>query len=108
MDTSLMFGIFSSMQGPSARITAGIMATTAFFAPLIVTSPSRRRPPFIINFSKTQLSCKTADNVRRKSAAVLTLLQQTKPPMIFSINYYITNETKLKVFSTEHFDGNYG
>ena len=101
METSLMFGIFSSMQGPSARITAGIMATTAFFAPLIVTSPSRRRPPFI-------LSCKTADNVRRKSAAVLTLLQQTKPPLIFCINYYITNETKLKVFSTEHFDGNYG
>ena len=31
METSLMFGIFSSMQGPSARITAGIMATTAVF-----------------------------------------------------------------------------
>ena len=36
---SLIFGTFSIIQRPLARIVAGIIATAAFFAPLIVTSP---------------------------------------------------------------------
>ena len=39
IETSLMLGTFSSIQGSSDRITAGIIATAAFFAPLIFTSP---------------------------------------------------------------------
>ena len=51
--TSFIEGTFSSVQGSSAKITAGIIATAAFFAPLISTSPVSLFPPFIINFSKT-------------------------------------------------------
>ena len=49
--TSLIFGIFSIRQTPSARIAAGIMATAAFLAPLTDTSPISRRPPVMINLS---------------------------------------------------------
>ena len=37
--TSLIFGIFSILQTSLARMVAGRIATTAFFAPLMVTSP---------------------------------------------------------------------
>ena len=51
--TSLILGIFSILQGSSQRITPGIMATAAFFAPLIVTSPFKGFPPFTTNLFKT-------------------------------------------------------
>lgn len=38
---------------PSARTTAGIIATAAFFAPLTETSPDKRRPPLITYLSNT-------------------------------------------------------
>ena len=37
--TSLIFGIFSKVQIPSINKVAGSIATAAFFAPLIFTSP---------------------------------------------------------------------
>ncbi|OQA15415.1 MAG: hypothetical protein BWY62_00638 [Firmicutes bacterium ADurb.Bin356] len=45
--TSSIQGRFSRMQHSPARIEAGTTATAAFFAPLIVTAPSRGRFPFI-------------------------------------------------------------
>ena len=50
--TSLIFGKFSIVQSPLISIVAGIMATAAFFAPLIFTSPRRGVGPVITNFSK--------------------------------------------------------
>ena len=38
-----------------AKIAAGIIATAAFLAPLIVTSPQRRLPPFTTSFSKSHI-----------------------------------------------------
>jgi hypothetical protein len=49
--TSEILGMFSMIQGPSARITAGRIATAAFFAPLIRTVPFKAVPPEITNFS---------------------------------------------------------
>ena len=43
--TSLIWGIFSMRQTPSTSRAAGMMATAAFFAPLMVTSPISGRPP---------------------------------------------------------------
>lgn len=43
--TSEIWGIFSIRQTPSTRRAAGIIATAAFFAPLISTSPNRGVPP---------------------------------------------------------------
>ena len=37
---------------PLTISAAGMMATAAFFAPLISTSPCRRLPPWILYFSK--------------------------------------------------------
>ena len=45
LSTSAMFGRFSRTHGSPARIAAGMIATAAFFAPLIVTVPSSRLPP---------------------------------------------------------------
>ena len=42
-----MCGRFSSTQASPARTAAGMMATEAFFAPLMVTVPSSRFPPLI-------------------------------------------------------------
>ena len=53
--TSEMSGIFSIRQGASDRMTAGMMATAAFFAPLMVTSPVRRLPPLMTYLSKITL-----------------------------------------------------
>ena len=47
-----MFGKFSTVQTPFINKVAGIIATAAFFAPLIVTSPCNLVPPCITNFSK--------------------------------------------------------
>ncbi len=52
VETSDISGRFSITQGPSESKTAGRMATAAFFAPLMRTSPCSGRPPFITNFSK--------------------------------------------------------
>ena len=49
--TSVIFGTFSIRQTPSDRITAGMIAIAAFFAPLIDTSPVSRVPPVITNLS---------------------------------------------------------
>ena len=46
--TSWMDGRFSKIQHSPARIDAGMMATAAFFAPLMVTVPSSRRPPWML------------------------------------------------------------
>ena len=43
-------GMFSMRQTPSTRMAAGIMATAAFFAPLISTSPNRGLPPCTMYF----------------------------------------------------------
>ena len=53
--TSLILGIFSMRQTSCASKVAGIIATAAFFAPLISTEPHSLLPPFIISFSKTVL-----------------------------------------------------
>ena len=45
LSTSAIFGRFSRTHGSPARIAAGMIATAAFFAPLIVTVPSSRLPP---------------------------------------------------------------
>ena len=50
--TSLILGRFSIRQVPFINRAAGRIATAAFFAPLIVTSPLRWVGPFIISFSK--------------------------------------------------------
>ena len=50
--TSLIAGILEIVQIPSINNVAGIIATAAFFAPLIITSPLRRVPPCITNLSK--------------------------------------------------------
>ena len=50
--TSLIYGKLLIVQIPSTNNAAGSIATAAFFAPLIVTSPDRRVPPLITNFSK--------------------------------------------------------
>lgn len=55
--TSLILGIFSMTQTSRARTVAGMIATTAFFAPLIVTSPLRTAPPVTTYFSIPILSC---------------------------------------------------
>ena len=52
MVMSLISGTFSSTQGSSQRIVAATIATAAFLAPLIVTSPLSGFPPFMTNFSK--------------------------------------------------------
>ena len=49
--TSLIFGKFSIVQTPSIKSVAGKIATAAFFAPLIVTSPFKGVFPVITNFS---------------------------------------------------------
>ena len=48
MRTSSISGRFSKRQLSPESMTAGIMARAAFLAPLIVTAPSRRFPPFIL------------------------------------------------------------
>ena len=48
--TSDISGTPSRVTISSARMVAGIRATTLFFAPLMVTSPFRGRPPFITIF----------------------------------------------------------
>ena len=48
--TSEIWGMFSMRQTPSTRMAAGIMATAAFFAPLISTSPNRGLPPCTMYF----------------------------------------------------------
>ena len=50
LSTSEIAGTPSKVTMPSAKIIAGIKATTLFFAPLIVTSPFKGRPPFITIF----------------------------------------------------------
>jgi len=52
--TSLIFGTFSNVHSPSINKVAGIIATAAFFAPLIFTSPLSLVGPFITNFSKVK------------------------------------------------------
>ena len=47
-----MFGTFEIVQIPSINKVAGIKATAAFFAPLIITSPFRCVPPFITNLPR--------------------------------------------------------
>jgi len=47
MRTSSICGRFSTTQLSPAKITAGMIATAAFFAPLMVTLPSSLCPPFI-------------------------------------------------------------
>ena len=47
MCTSEISGTFSILQGPLTSRVAGMMATAAFFAPLMVTVPTRGRPPSI-------------------------------------------------------------
>ena len=51
--TSLIFGTFSIVHSPSINSVAGIIATAAFFAPLIFTSPVSLVGPSITNLSKT-------------------------------------------------------
>ena len=51
ISASLIWGIFSIRQTPSTKSAAGMMATAAFFAPLISTSPRRAVPPLITYFS---------------------------------------------------------
>ena len=48
---SLIFGKFSIVQIPSINSVAGKIATAAFFAPPIITSPFKGVGPFTINFS---------------------------------------------------------
>ena len=50
--TSLILGRFSIEQTPSIKSVAGKIATAAFLAPLIVTSPYKGVFPVITNFSK--------------------------------------------------------
>ena len=50
--TSLIWGMFSMRQVPSTSRAAGIMATAAFFAPLMVTSPNSGWPPWIMYLFK--------------------------------------------------------
>src|SRR5699024_8178663 len=54
--TSLIQGRFSIRHLSAARIVAGRMATAAFLAPPMTTSPERALPPRITNFSKWLLS----------------------------------------------------
>ena len=49
--TSLIFGTFSIVQIPSIKRVAGKIATAAFFAPLITTSPLRGEGPVTTNLS---------------------------------------------------------
>ena len=46
-----MFGKFSMVQTPSIKSVAGNIATAAFFAPLITTSPFNGVGPVTTNFS---------------------------------------------------------
>ena len=48
-----MLGRFSIVHTPSIKSVAGKIATAAFFAPLIVTSPFKGVPPVITSFSKS-------------------------------------------------------
>ena len=48
---SLIFGKFSMVQIPSINSVAGNIATAAFFAPLMVTSPFKEVGPVTTNFS---------------------------------------------------------
>ena len=54
MITSRTMGTFSMRHTPSTRMAAGMMATTAFFAPLTVTSPKSGLPPRITYLSKEE------------------------------------------------------
>src|SRR5699024_12472399 len=54
--TSLMQARFSIRHLSAARMVAGRMATAAFLAPPMTTSPERGVPPRITNFSKWLLS----------------------------------------------------
>ena len=47
-------GTFSYVHSPSINKVTGIIATAAFFAPLIFTSPLSLVGPFITNFSKVK------------------------------------------------------
>ena len=59
--TSEIWGMFSIRQTPSTSSAAGMMATAAFLAPLISTSPNRGWPPCTIYFVKVNtLSSKGA------------------------------------------------
>ena len=49
--TSLIFGRFSILQTPFISKVAGKIATAAFFAPLITTSPFSLVGPLITNLS---------------------------------------------------------
>ena len=60
IDTSAILGTFSILHIPSERTTAGMIATAAFFAPLIETSPLSLFPPVITNFSKLKHSQKVS------------------------------------------------
>lgn len=51
ISVSLICGIFSMQQTPSTIRAAGIIATAAFFAPLISTSPCSVVAPLITYFS---------------------------------------------------------
>ena len=48
---SLIFGRFSIVHTPSIKSVAGKMATEAFYAPLMATSPFSGVGPFTTNFS---------------------------------------------------------
>ena len=52
----MIFGIFSIRQTPSERITAGMIATAAFFAPLMRTVPQSLFPPLMTICFKLQHS----------------------------------------------------
>ena len=51
--TSLILGKFSMVQTPLISKVAGIIATAAFFAPLMTTSPFKGVFPVMTSFSKT-------------------------------------------------------
>ena len=49
--TSLIFGKFSIVHVPSIKSVAGSIATAAFYAPFIITSPFNGVGPVTTNFS---------------------------------------------------------
>src|SRR5712692_6395102 len=51
VEMSLTRGTFSRRRGSVVRMAAAIAGSAAFFAPLISTVPSRRRPPSMRNLS---------------------------------------------------------
>jgi len=73
-----MAGTFSMIQISSASIAAGIIATAAFFAPLTVTSPQRRQPPLITNFSKEN---------RHSSPSIISIFKQNRFLQTYETKY---------------------